>query len=60
MNPDLILFNANVLTMDPSFPSADLVVIHGGRILKVTRNEIIKKNKNKRTVVIDCQKKAGI
>jgi predicted amidohydrolase YtcJ len=57
MNPDLILFNANVLTMDPSFPSADLVVIHGGRILKVTRNEIIKKNKNKRTVVIDCQKK---
>lgn len=53
----LILFNANVITMDPAFPKTQLVVIQNNRILAVGRNEDLKKFKNTNTNIIDCKGK---
>ena len=54
---DLILFNANVITMDPKLPRAQLVAIQGGKILAVSSNESIIEFKNRYTKVIDCNGK---
>ena len=35
MKPDLLLVNANVLTMDPSHPRASSVAVSGGRVVAV-------------------------
>jgi len=54
----LILFNANVITMDPAFPKTQLVVIQNNRISTVGRNEDLKKFKNStNTKIIDCKGK---
>ncbi len=55
--PILILFNANVITMDPTFPKTQLVVIKNNRILAVGRNEDLKKFENTSTNIIDCKGK---
>jgi len=52
---DLILFNANVITMNPAFPHAHLVAIRDGKILVVSDNEIIIDLKKRNTRVIDCK-----
>jgi predicted amidohydrolase YtcJ len=49
-----ILFNANVLTMDPLFPKAQLIVIKDGRIAEVTANERFKELNQPGTEVLDC------
>jgi predicted amidohydrolase YtcJ len=54
---DLILYNANVITMDPACLKAELVAVENGRITAVTTNEIIRKLKNRKTEVIDCKGK---
>ncbi len=54
---DLILFNANVITMDPAFPKAQLVAVKNGKIQNVARNDNFKKLKNPNTKVIDCRGK---
>jgi predicted amidohydrolase YtcJ len=55
--PDLILFNANVITMEPAFPTAQWVVIQNNRILAVGGDEDLKKFKNIITHRIDCKGK---
>jgi hypothetical protein len=54
---DIILFNANVLTMDPLHPKADGVAIKDGKILSVATNDDLKKWKRKKTITIDCNGK---
>ena len=53
----LILFNTHVITMDPSFPKAQLVVIQNDRILAVGRNEDLNIFKKTDTKIIDCKDK---
>jgi hypothetical protein len=54
---DLILLNANVITMDPAFPIAQLVAIRNGKIEKVAGNDNLKDLRNPKTKVIDCHGK---
>ena len=61
MNPgsvaDLVLKNANVITMEPAQPKAELVAIKGDRILRVGSNEALEQVKGAKTRIIDCQGK---
>jgi predicted amidohydrolase YtcJ len=56
MSADLILKNANVITMDPDCPSAELVAIKGNKILAVGGKELWHL-KEAKTKIIDCQGK---
>ena len=56
--PDVILFNANVITMNPAFPQAQLVAIEDDKILYVGRNNSLDELKHKKTKIIDCNGKA--
>jgi predicted amidohydrolase YtcJ len=55
MSADIILKNANVITMDPNCPVAELVAIRGNKILAVAGNEALGEVKGAKTKVIDCQ-----
>jgi len=57
---DLILKNVNVITVDPSQPTAELVAIKGDRILLVAGNEELESVKGTNTRVIDCQCKTVV
>ena len=52
---DLILFNANVITMDTALPRAELVAIHGGTIVQVAQNDQLGSLIGKNTQTIDCK-----
>ena len=52
---DLILTNANVITMDSSQPGAEMVAIKGDKVWLVTGNEELGQVKGAMTRVIDCQ-----
>ena len=54
---DLILYNANVLTLNHSYPRAQFVAVRGDRVLGVGRNEVLGEFKGARTIAIDCQDK---
>jgi predicted amidohydrolase YtcJ len=54
---NLIFFNANVITLDPAHPKAQLVAIKNGKILSVTTNDKLKKHKKSDTKVVDCNSK---
>ncbi len=54
---DLILFNANVITMNPSFPKAGLIAIQGGKIQNVASDGSFKSLRSSKTSVIDCHGK---
>jgi len=54
---DLILNNANVITMDPALPRAKRVAIRDGKIFAVARNDELKGLRHKNTKVIDCKGK---
>lgn len=54
---NLILFNANVITMDSACPKAQLVAVKNGKILAVTTNDDLKKFKKRKTKTIDCKGK---
>lgn len=57
MTADLILFNANVITMDPAFPRARLVAIKNGRILSVAKRDLGCVFQHEETKIIDCKGK---
>lgn len=57
MSADLILKNANVITMDPGYPAAELVAIKGNRILAVAGKEALGEVRGAKTRIIDCQGK---
>ena len=51
----LVLFNANVLTMDPASPRAEAVAISGGHIVAVGSNADIRRLASRDAKIIDCQ-----
>jgi predicted amidohydrolase YtcJ len=55
MTADLVLYNANVLTLDSKYPGAQLVAIRGGKVLAVGESTDLKEFKGSRTLIIDCQ-----
>ena len=57
---DLILKNANVITVDPEKPGAELVAIKGDKILLVGSNERLEEVRGARTKIIDCQEKTVV
>jgi predicted amidohydrolase YtcJ len=54
MNADLILYNANVITLDPSCPRARAIVVKDGKILAVDRNDAWSQFRGPCTSIIDC------
>ena len=57
---DLILKNANVITMDAWHPAAELVAIKDNRVLLVAGNEELESVKGAKTRVIDCHGKTVV
>jgi hypothetical protein len=57
---DLILYNANVITMDPSRPKTELVAVENGCITVVSSNEAMRELRDGRPEVIDCKGKTII
>jgi predicted amidohydrolase YtcJ len=51
---DLILHNANIITMDTGRPSAQLVATSGDRILLAGDNDLLGEVRGVKTKVIDC------
>ena len=51
---DLVLLNANVITMDPSMPRARLVGVRGGRIVEVSKEGRVDTTDALGTKTIDC------
>ena len=54
---DLILHNANVLTLDPERPRAQLVAVRGEKIIWVGSNDARKDFEGRKTQRIDCHGK---
>ncbi|MBW1801020.1 MAG: amidohydrolase [Deltaproteobacteria bacterium] len=54
-NKDLILANANVITLDPARPEGRWVVVRGGKILSVGGDEDWKSFENNGATLIDCR-----
>ncbi len=52
---DLILANANVITLDPFRPRAQFVAIHGNKIQSVEDGVDLKRVRYEKAEVIDCQ-----
>ena len=57
---DLILKNANVITVDPGQPAAELVAIRGDRILLVGGNESLESVRGAKTKILDCRAKTVV
>ena len=57
---DLILKNANVITVDPRQPTAELVAIKGDKVLLVAGSEELESVTGAKTKVIDCQGKTVV
>jgi predicted amidohydrolase YtcJ len=53
MPADLILHNANVITMDSTRPAAQLIAVKGDRILAVGANDLLGEVRGAKTRVID-------
>lgn len=51
---DLILHNANIITIDARRPTARLVAVSGDRIMLVGDNDLLGEVRGARTKVIDC------
>ena len=54
LTTDLILFNANVLTIDPAYPKAEVVCIRDGKVLAVGKNDIFEQYRHTNTRVVNC------
>lgn len=54
---DLILFNANVITMDSAYPTAQLIAIQDNRIIAVGKDEYLREFQKRNTQTIDCKGK---
>jgi predicted amidohydrolase YtcJ len=57
---DLILTNANVITMNPSRPRADAVVVHGSNVVAVGFQGCLSGLRKQETRVIDCAGKTVV
>jgi predicted amidohydrolase YtcJ len=54
-NPNIILFNANVITMDEQMPSAQAIAIEGNRISAVGTNDVVLALQTGGTQLIDLE-----
>lgn len=54
MTADLILHNANVYTLDPLHPRAEMIAVANGKIIAVCDNTHLKRFRGQTTEVIDC------
>lgn len=54
---DLILYNANVLTLDTHSPKAELVAVRKGKIVRISGSEAINELRGAGTKAIDCRGK---
>jgi predicted amidohydrolase YtcJ len=57
MNADLILLNANIITMNPKDPRAEAIALKKDRILKVCKNTDMTPLINKNTKILDLHGK---
>lgn len=57
---DLLLKNANVITLNPTQPTADLIAIKEDKILLVAGNNSLSSVRGAKTRVIDCQGKTVV
>ena len=55
---DLILFNANAITMDPLQPFAQLIAVEQGKIKAVAGNEMLSALRNRNTRIVVCAGRA--
>jgi len=60
MSADLILTNANVITVDPGRPTAGLVAVRGNRILLVDGGDRLGEVRGAKSKIIDCQGKTVV
>ena len=60
LRADLVLTGGNVLTMNPSQPSAEAIAVKGDRIVKVGANDDVTSLVRKKTIVIDLQGKTVV
>ena len=60
MSADLILANANVITMNPSRPGAGLVAVKGNRIWLVGDSQGLGEVRGAKTEIIDCRGKTVV
>jgi predicted amidohydrolase YtcJ len=54
---DLVLFNANVITMDSAYPTAQLIAIQDNRITAVGGDDALREFQKRNTQTIDCKGK---
>jgi len=54
---DLILFNANVITMDSTCPTAQLIAIQDNRIIAVGKDDDLREFQRRNTKTIECRGK---
>jgi predicted amidohydrolase YtcJ len=54
-DPDLVVFNAKVFTMDPALPRAEAFAVHGGKFIAVGSNNDIRGLIGKRTQTLDAK-----
>jgi predicted amidohydrolase YtcJ len=57
---NLILLNANVVTVNPKQPRAQAIAVQNGKIIAVGSNQEIRKHARKNTKVIQCRKQTII
>ncbi len=57
---DLILTNANVITMNPAQPAAGLVAVRGNKIMLIGDNDQLGEVRGAKTKVIDCRGKTVV
>jgi len=60
MLADLVLTNANIITINPAQPKAELVAVRGNRIWRVGGNDQMGGVRGAKTKVIDCQGKTVV
>ena len=60
MPADLVLTNANVITMNPAKPSASLVAIKDNKVWLVGDNGQLGGARGAKTKLIDCQGRAVV
>ncbi|MDY7030808.1 MAG: amidohydrolase [Thermodesulfobacteriota bacterium] len=58
--PDILLVNANVITLDPSCPRAEMVIIRHGRVTHVGNESDLKIPVSDESQVIDCRGKTVV
>ena len=60
MTADLVLKNANVITMNPRQPTAELIAIKDDKISLVANNQELEQVAGVKTKIIDCQGKTVV